>query len=99
MPVRIPHHTVVIHRDGKNIRPPIGKPFNFTSDEIEEITGLHPRALRRPVHEHVAAPVEEVTSETEEGNGSEADDNPAPVRAATRKAPRKSAVIPDDDEL
>lgn len=93
----IPHHTVVIHRDGKNIRPPIGQPFDFTLAEAEELYSLHPTCLRRPVQEmgqRVTAAAAEVTSET--------DDAPAAVRKAGRKAATPitpATTAEDDDEL
>lgn len=90
MPVHVPHFQVVIHRDGKNIRVPIGKPFEFTAAEAKEIHSLHPQALRPAIVEALPAPepVAEVTSEVEE------------TRPAAKKPPRKPAPVEaDDDEL
>jgi len=40
MPKRIPLSTIVVHRDGKRVEPPIGQAFDFTADEVEEINAL-----------------------------------------------------------
>ena len=59
---KIPVTTVVISRDSgrKNpkgeaiftrITPPLGKPFPFTEEEVKDITGANPLALREPVDE------------------------------------------------
>jgi len=40
MPKRIPLSTIVVHRDGKRITPEIGLPFDFTPDEVAEISAL-----------------------------------------------------------
>lgn len=53
MPKRIPVETVVVVRDGKRVSPPIGQPFNFTTEEIEQIvgtaskSGVRPQALKK----------------------------------------------------
>lgn len=94
MPVAVPHHSVVIHRDGKNIRPVVGKPFRFTDEEAIELLSYHPTCLRRPVNETIYDPEEddplgepEVTSE----------ETPRPRRPANRRAPVRPPV--DDDVL
>ena len=58
MPIRIPMQTILVTRDGERVVPPIGKPFDFTAKEIEEINAVNPRAIRKPVQE-VEAPVAE----------------------------------------
>lgn len=55
MPIRIPTQTVIVHRNGSNYAPPIGSPFNFTAEEVDEINQLAPDALRKPVNEEAAA--------------------------------------------
>lgn len=102
MPTRIPHHQVVVHRNGKNVRVPIGVPFEFTDDEVAQIGEFNERALRKPVNEtrrRVAEP--EVTSDLDEPEVTSDEDDPAPRKAAPRKAPRKVAPVTtdDDDEL
>lgn len=51
MPIRIPIQTVIVHRNGKNVAAPIGKPFEFTNEELAEIRALNPRAIRVPINE------------------------------------------------
>lgn len=57
MAIRIPVQTITVGRDGKNIVPTIGQPFNFTAEEIEQIESSNPAAVRNPVVE--AEPVVE----------------------------------------
>lgn len=96
MPKRIPHHSVVVHRDGKNIRPPLGQPFEFTQEEVDQIHGFNPMALRRLIVERAAQP--EVTSEDDDAMA-DIGDTPT-ARTASRKGGRKQAVTPvEDDEL
>lgn len=113
MPVLIPHHSVVIHRDGKNVRPPIGVPFDFTTIEAKDLLAAHSTCLRRPIRE--APPVVELPEVTSEELATEEDeDDPAPValtpaqrKAADRRATARAiaadkaaaAAEEDDDAL
>jgi hypothetical protein len=45
MPNRLVKQTVIVVRDDKRVRPPIGKPFNFTKDEIEELNARNPNCI------------------------------------------------------
>lgn len=51
---KVPHHSVTVHRDGKNFTPPVGVPFDFTAEEIAEVEAHSEVALRDPVNEGVA---------------------------------------------
>lgn len=64
MPNMVPRHTVVVsrpHPSGKKdkegnpiherIQPPLGQPFDFTQEEIDDINRMHPTALRDPINE------------------------------------------------
>lgn len=51
MPTKIARHTVTVHRDGKSVRAPIGKPFDFTDEEVKQVDEANPRALRVPHNE------------------------------------------------
>lgn len=51
MPKMIPLHTVMIGREGKTIIPTIGKVFDFTKAEVDEITEVNKTALREPINE------------------------------------------------
>lgn len=48
MPKLIPEHTVILHRDGKRLVPKIGKPFQFTAEEVASINAVNPSALTAP---------------------------------------------------
>ena len=45
MPKRTPKQTVVVMRDGKSVTPPIGEPFEFTKEEVEQIEAMNPDAI------------------------------------------------------
>lgn len=51
MPKRIPRNTVVVLReeDGKKVRkvPTVGKPFEFTADEIRQFEAIMPGSLAK----------------------------------------------------
>lgn len=51
MPKRIPVQTVIVNRDGKQIAAPIGKPFDFTNEELADIKAVNPDAVRIAVNE------------------------------------------------
>lgn len=42
---RTPKQSVVVVRDGKAVTPPMGEPFEFTEEEVEQITKMNPDAL------------------------------------------------------
>lgn len=64
MPLRIPTHTIILHRDGKRVvvRPAKEgqkiEPFPFTDAEIKDITASSPTALRKPINEEANVVVE-----------------------------------------
>lgn len=106
MPEMIPMATVRVHRDGKNITPPIGKPFNFTKEEVASVKAHNFFALRMPQNESVAM------TETELLTGKVAEEDPDKVPDAnmlTKAKPKAkgargmqgggmNAVDDDDDE-
>jgi hypothetical protein len=51
MPKLVTQATVTVIRDGKRVTPPIGKSFNYTTDEADYIRKQHPLGLRKPVNE------------------------------------------------
>jgi hypothetical protein len=57
MPLRIPTQTIILHRKGQRVVVKPAKdgrtavPFDFTTDEIEDITASSPTALRKPINE------------------------------------------------
>lgn len=42
---RTPMQSVVVMRDGKSMSPPIGKPFDFTEDEVAQLEATNPDAI------------------------------------------------------
>lgn len=47
MPKRTPLQSVVVIRDGARFTPEIGRPFEFTKDEIEQVERANPAALSK----------------------------------------------------
>lgn len=45
MPMRAPKQSVGVFRDGARVYPDIGKPFDFTDDEIADIMAANPDAI------------------------------------------------------
>lgn len=43
--MRVPLQSIVVVRDGKQMSPPIGVPFEFTKDEIDQVMAMNPDAL------------------------------------------------------
>jgi hypothetical protein len=62
MPFRIPRVKIVMSRKGVRFAPEIGKQFDFTSEEIADITSANPDAL------------DKVTTSNEIGTGNKTDD-------------------------
>lgn len=82
MPKRVPVQTVILHRDGKQFAPPLGKAFDFTAEELADINAVNPDAVRKPVVEDGEAAQNE--GKTGAGNR-EADDAAADQAAAEAK--------------
>lgn len=51
MAERIINSPILVVRDGKQVEPAIGKPFDLTDVEIKEIEKLNPTAISKPVAE------------------------------------------------
>lgn len=47
MPLRTPRQPVSVLRDGKRVLPEVGRPFDFTNDEIEKFDRLSPNWVDR----------------------------------------------------
>jgi hypothetical protein len=45
MVMRVPLQSIMVQRDGKMMRPPIGKSFKFNDDELADIMRMNPKAL------------------------------------------------------
>lgn len=42
MPIRIPMHSIAVVREGQTIIPEIGRPFEFTDAEIQDVFAAEP---------------------------------------------------------
>jgi hypothetical protein len=51
MPKLVPLNTIIVRREGKRIKPEIGKPFDFTAEEVAHINQVSPTSLRKVVNE------------------------------------------------
>lgn len=56
MAIRIANQTIILHRNGARMTVKPGQKMDFTKDEIEEIKGLNPDALRTAKNELEEAP-------------------------------------------
>lgn len=79
MPKRLVSQTVVIYRDGNRVVPKVGQPFDFTKEELDNITKLNPDAVTKIISQ-------DETNETQTDSISNADH-----RALLEQA-RKDAV-------
>lgn len=61
---KIPLVQIVVHRDGKPVRPEIGSAYGFTAAEIAEIEAAVPGALRDPINEAAATVVTDTAGKT-----------------------------------
>lgn len=90
MPKRIPHQSIVLYRDGKQVRPDIGKPFDFTQDELDDIKATNPDAIRHIVNEELPATAAEQAAAREAAE--------AAAKAAATKSPAKGKAASASDE-
>lgn len=113
MPVLIPvKASVKVVRKGKRVAVPVGKPFQFTDEEVKTIHAIMPSALRSPVVEKFVADEEEdededVDLDLEAEDEDEAEDasgeaeKPAAAssakKAPAKKSAAKKAAAADDD--
>lgn len=97
MPRLIPTISIGISRKtgdrNRTVFPTIGEMFDFTEEEVKEISAAHPEALRKPINE-----AKEVTSEEENGGGGEATAH-ASRRARKEPARRISTSDEGDEDL
>lgn len=93
MAKRVPVQTIIVYRDGKRVAPPIGKPYDFTADEIKSINDRNPDASRKVTDE--SKPAEDGDDETalQEAEAAAAD------KAAKAAAAKKGTKPSVDDDL
>jgi hypothetical protein len=48
MPKRIANNTIILYREGKRVRIPAGKAFDFTAKELEDLKASSPDSIRTP---------------------------------------------------
>lgn len=87
----VPTVGVTVVRDGKRIRPTIGKAFDFTKEEAEAIKGVNPAALRKPNNEDDGEATVTTATETKP---SKAEGSQAKARRGKKAATANTA----DDE-
>lgn len=104
MPKHVPLVSTVVVRDGKRHYPTVGKPFNFSDEEVKTIKALHPTGLRKPVNESAVDDEIDDAPDGVDAQQSEATDETAPdkkVKAgAALKTPKqksKTAKKSEDD--
>lgn len=83
----VPTMSVVVVREGKRVKPAIGKVFDFTKEERDSILEAQPNALRKP---------------TDESPSDDAAGDPAPPSAeasqAAAKGGKKAATANKSDD-
>lgn len=45
MPTRLVKKPILVVRDGKQVSPEVGKPYDLTASEVDEINKLNPSAI------------------------------------------------------
>lgn len=102
MPKRITRGTVILNREGKRVIPPIGRLFDYTQKELDQIKKLHPDAVELP-----QAPAQEYIAPSTGGNvtaaakaaADEAAAKAAADEVANRKGPKAIADKSKDADL
>lgn len=93
----VPTVGVVVVRDGKRVRPTIGKAFGFTADERDALLEAHPGSLRKPTNEDTG------TDESTDATTSSAEKSQARARGGKKEATAnesdKEAAAKGDDDL
>lgn len=112
MPILVTQVSTVVIRNGKRVSPPIGKPFNYTDQEVQVILKAKPLGLRKPVNE-TAEPVEvkeeellddgETEMDADDATDEDAEDEPnsdAPAKPANKakNAAKNAAKKPKADK-
>lgn len=69
MPKKIPLHSVVVVRGGKQVTATPGEVFDFTQEEVDELAVIAPEALRDPVNEAPAEADAKATKPTKKAQG------------------------------
>lgn len=51
---RVPLQSITVVRDKKAFTPPIGEPFDFTNEEVEQVMAMNPDAISEVAEVNVA---------------------------------------------
>jgi len=95
----VPTVGVVVVRDGKRVKPTIGKAFSFTTDERDSILEAHPTALRKPTNEDTGD--DEAAAATTTGTKPSAEASQSKAKGGQKKATasKSDAEASGDDDL
>lgn len=91
MPQRIANVAITLHREGKRININAGDLYNFTKEELEQLKGLNPDAVRLPRNESVT-----VDHNNDGGEGGEDTGDVKTVKAAKQAGAGKNDKKKDD---
>lgn len=89
MPQRIANVAITLHREGKRIDINAGSLYNFTKEELEQLKGLNPDAVRLPRNESVT-----IDHNNDGGEGGEGGENTGDVK--TVKAAKQAGAGKND---
>lgn len=95
MAKRIIKEGILVVRDGKRIRPTIGKSFDLTADEIKQLEAIRPNAIAKvgAVEEDPAS----IPVAADENDAATGDTDAAETSKRTSGRGRGRAAKPDDD--
>lgn len=101
MPQRVANISITLNRKEGRIPVKAGETYNFTKDEIDQLTKLNKDALRKPVNEELPEEANNDGSErdpsTDEIDTTSKDDGLTPAqKAAQTRAAKKSAAAEED---
>ena len=92
----VPTVGVVVVRDGKRVRPTIGKAFSFTTEERDAILEAHPSALRKPTNEDTGSDESTGAAEVSSAEKSQSKARGGRKPATANKSDEEAAKGDDD---
>lgn len=97
MPKRIVHGGIIVVREGQQVRPVIGKEFEFTADELKDIQNHQPNAVGKTEVNGDSDPAEIKRKEAEQ-TAKEAEAKEIERKAAIKKAETEKKAKADADK-
>jgi hypothetical protein len=94
MPKRKVVQTVIVYRDGQRIRPAVGEIFDFKQDELDNIMGINPEALTRPI---IEVDVENLQAQKEAQEKADAEAKAAAPAGKPGKAEKNAKPVQDEE--